>query len=60
MKLGKVIELQRLNIQEAGSKMPPDVLTALTISTHAVERFRDNREDGFPIDPSPLIGETPE
>jgi len=58
MKLEKAIEIQRLNIKEAGKQMPPDVLTALLISTHATERFRDNREDGFPIDTSPLVEET--
>jgi len=58
MKLSKVIEIQRLNIKEAGKQMPPDVRTALLISTHAVERFQDNREDAFPIDTSTLGCET--
>lgn len=60
MNLKKAIEIQRLNIKEAGKKMPPDVLTALLISTHSMERFLDHREDGMPIDTSLLVCETNE
>lgn len=58
MKISKAIEILQLNITEAGKQMHPDVLTALKLSTHALQRFIDNREDGYAIDPSPLIGET--
>jgi len=58
MNISKAIEIVNLNINEAGPKMPPDVKAALNLLAHAGQRFVDNRDDGFPIDTSPLLGET--
>lgn len=49
MKLDKAIEIQELNVREAGLKMPPDVLKALILSTQVLKHIlawrNDNDED---------------
>lgn len=58
MKLAKAIEIGKLNIKEAGKKMPPDVLDALKLLVGAGERELDDRDLGIDTRLGLLPGET--
>jgi len=58
MKLDKVIEILQINIGEGRKKMPPDVLTALSIAMEALKKIQYDRLPGnHPLYPY-LPGET--
>jgi hypothetical protein len=58
--LNKAIEIQELNLKEAGPKMPRDIRDATILGVEALKKWKLLREGRLgPIDPL-LPGEEPE
>lgn len=58
MNLNKAQQIIQLNISEAGTKMPPDVRTALIIHSEAITRLEALRVLGYPKAIIPLPSES--
>lgn len=58
MNIPKAIEILKLNVREAGNKMPADTLKALNLGVEGLERIQSYRRDKRHMANIPLPSET--